>query len=154
MTKILAISEANAISFHAMALIAISEISINTNDIAEISGASKHHTAKVLQRLVKHGLLGSIRGPSGGFYLKKMANKILLIEILEALEGEIKINDCPIDNPVCPFGSCLMGGICSEIGTNLLNYLKSHTLSDLIVNIDSNQNILNRVKNHENYRIK
>ncbi|HOZ30153.1 MAG TPA: Rrf2 family transcriptional regulator [Bacteroidales bacterium] len=145
MTKILAISEANAISFHAMALIAISEISINTNDIAEISGSSKHHTAKVLQRLVKKGLLGSTRGPSGGFYLKKSAKEIFLIEILEALEGEIKVNDCPIDNPICPFGSCLMGGICTEIGANLLSYLKSHTLSDLITNIDSNQNIFKRI---------
>lgn len=147
MTKILAISEANVISFHAMALIAISEISINTNDIAEISGASKHHAAKVLQRLVKKGLLGSTRGPSGGFYLKKPATEIFLIDILEALEGEIKVNDCPIDNSICPFGSCLMGGICTEVGKTLINYLHTHTLSDMIQTIKSDESILKTIKN-------
>ena len=64
MTKILAISEANSIAFHGMALIAKSEIAINATDIAEITGSSKHHTSKVLQRLVKQGMLGSTRGPS------------------------------------------------------------------------------------------
>lgn len=135
MTKILAISEANAIAFHGMALIAKSQIAINANDIAEITGSSKHHTSKVLQRLVKQGLLGSTRGPSGGFYLKQPAKEICLIQILEALEGEIKVNDCPIDNEVCPFGTCIMGGICCEIGETMLKYLKEHTLQYIIDNI-------------------
>jgi Rrf2 family protein len=147
MTKILAISEANVISFHAMALIAISEISINTHDIAEISGASKHHAAKVLQRLVKKGLLGSTRGPSGGFYLKKHAEDIFLIEILEALEGEVTVNDCPIDNAICPFGSCLMGGICTEVGNKLMDYLRSHTLHDMIKNVKKTKEVLKTIKN-------
>lgn len=136
MTKILAISEANAIAFHGMALIAKSEIAINASDIAKISGSSKHHTSKVLQKLVKHGLLGSTRGPSGGFYLKVPAKDIILIEILEALEGNIEIHKCPIDNPVCPFGSCLMGGICFEISESLIKYMREHNLEDMISSIE------------------
>ncbi len=135
MTKILAISEADAIAFHGMALIAKSQIAINATDIAEITGSSKHHTSKVLQRLVKQGLLGSTRGPSGGFYLKQPAKEIQLIQILEALEGEIKINDCPVDNKVCPFGSCIMGSICCDIGETMLKYLKEHTLQYIVDNI-------------------
>lgn len=141
MTKILAISEANAIAFHAMALIAKSQISINANDIAEITKSSKHHTSKVLQRLVKEGLLGSTRGPSGGFYLKKPAKEIQLIEILEAIEGEVQVNDCPIDNEVCPFGSCIMGGICYDIGDTMLKYLRDNDLQSIIDNIDAEQKL-------------
>ncbi|PLX06379.1 MAG: Rrf2 family transcriptional regulator [Marinilabiliales bacterium] len=141
MTKILAISEANAIAFHAMALIAKSQISINANDIAEITKSSKHHTSKVLQRLVKEGLLGSTRGPSGGFYLKRPAKDIQLIEILEAIEGELQVNECPIDNDVCPFGSCIMGGICYDIGDTMLKYLRDNDLQSIIDNIDAEQKI-------------
>lgn len=141
MTKILAISEANSIAFHSMALIAKAEVAINAIDIAEITNSSKHHTSKVLQRLVKQGMLGSTRGPSGGFYLKKKAKDIKLIEILEALEGNVEINECPIDNEICPFGSCLMGGICYEIGTTLLNYLRSNTLEDMVNNIPIEQEL-------------
>lgn len=144
MTKILAISEANAIAFHAMALIAKSQISINANDIAEITNSSKHHTSKVLQRLVKEGLLGSTRGPSGGFYLKKPANDIILMEILEAIEGEVSVNECPIDNPVCPFGNCLMGGVCYEIGETMLNYLRDNTLQNIIDEINPDLKLFKR----------
>ncbi len=142
MTKILAISEANAIAFHAMALIAKSQISINATEIAKITNSSRHHTSKVLQRLVKEGLLGSTRGPSGGFYLKRQAGEILLIEILEAIEGEVTINECPIDNDICPFGGCIMGGICYDIGETMLKYLKKHTLQNIIDNIDSDKKLL------------
>lgn len=149
MTKILAISEANAIAFHGMALIAKSEIAINANDIAEITNSSKHHTSKVLQRLVKQGMLGSTRGPSGGFYLKKQADKIMLIEILEALEGNVAVNDCPIDNAICPFGSCLMGGICYDIGETLLNYLRSHSLAEMLDNIPAGQKLFESIDNRK-----
>ena len=146
MTKILAISEANAIAFHAMALIAKSEIAINATDIADITGSSKHHTSKVLQRLVKNGLLGSTRGPSGGFYLKKPAQEIILIDILEALEGTVEVNDCPIDNTFCPFGTCLMGGICIEIGETMVKYLKDHSLQDILNNIPNGIDLFNQKK--------
>ncbi|MDD4149790.1 MAG: Rrf2 family transcriptional regulator [Bacteroidales bacterium] len=139
MTKILAISEANAIAFHAMALIAKSTTSINAIKIAEITNSSKHHTSKVLQRLVKEGLLGSTRGPTGGFFLKKPANEIKLIDILKAIEGEVELTKCPIDNPVCPFGTCLMGDICYEIGKTMVDYLSDNNLQYIVENIDSDK---------------
>jgi len=142
MTKILAISEANAIAFHAMALIAKSQISINANDIAEITKSSKHHTSKVLQRLVKEGLLGSTRGPSGGFYLKQKPNETKLITILEAIEGEVEVKECPIDNEVCPFGNCIMGGICQDIGESMITYLKDNTLQSILDNMDPEMKII------------
>ena len=141
MTKILAISEANAIAFHAIALIAKSQISIHANDIAEITKSSRHHTSKVLQRLVKAGLLGSTRGPSGGFYLKRPAKEIILIQILEAIEGKVEINQCPIDNDVCPFGDCIMGGICHDIGETMFKYLKGNNLQDIVDNINPEQKL-------------
>ncbi|MCK9255650.1 MAG: Rrf2 family transcriptional regulator [Bacteroidales bacterium] len=141
MTKILALSEANAIAFHGMALIAKSELAISATDIADITNSSRHHTSKVMQRLVKAGLIGSTRGPSGGFFLKKDASEIKIIDILEALEGKVEINDCPVDNAICPFGSCLMGGICYEIGTTLITYMREHTLQDMVNNI-SNEDVL------------
>ncbi|MDD2634291.1 MAG: Rrf2 family transcriptional regulator [Bacteroidales bacterium] len=141
MTKILAISEANAIAFHAMAIIAASKTSINAVKIAEITKSSRHHTSKILQRLAKEGLLVSTRGPAGGFILKKPANEIKLIEILEAIEGKVAERTCPIDNPICPFGTCLMGDICYEISKTMLNYLKENNLQYIVENVNPEKNL-------------
>jgi Rrf2 family protein len=69
MSKIVTMSEAASIAVHAMVLIARSEKNINVNQLSELTGASKNHIAKVMQRLVKQNLIKSTRGPSGGFVL-------------------------------------------------------------------------------------
>ncbi|MDL2262238.1 Rrf2 family transcriptional regulator [Bacteroidales bacterium OttesenSCG-928-I21] len=141
MTKFIAISEANSIALHGVALIAKSKTAINADDISEIIGASKHHASKVFQKLVKNDILSSTRGPSGGFYLNRSADKIKLIEIFEAIDGKITLSNCPLGNSICPFGNCLMGGVCHEVSVILFNYLNSHTIQDMINNIPSNKNI-------------
>ncbi len=138
MSKLLAISEANAIAFHSMAVIAKSGTAINAIEISEIIFASRHHVSKVMQRLVKVGLLGSTRGPSGGFYLRKKPEDIKLIDVLEAIEGKIEITECPIDNLKCPFGSCLLGGICIDLSKKFIEYINNTSLKDVIQNIDKN----------------
>ena len=45
--------------------------------------------AKVLQKLVRKGLLMSHSGPNGGYELARNADAISLIEVLEALEGPL-----------------------------------------------------------------
>jgi len=42
---------------------------------------------KILQQLVRANLLRSKRGPRGGFVLAKAANKITMLEIIEAVDG-------------------------------------------------------------------
>lgn len=42
---------------------------------------------KILQQLVRANLLRSKRGPRGGFVLGKPANKITMLEIIEAVDG-------------------------------------------------------------------
>ena len=42
---------------------------------------------KILQQLVKGNILHSKRGPRGGFTLAKPANKITMLQIIEAVDG-------------------------------------------------------------------
>lgn len=135
MSKILAISEANAIAFHGMAVIAGSKTAINATNLAKRIGASRHHVSKVFQKLVKAGFLSSTRGPSGGFMLRKKPEEITLFEIYETIEGNITINPCPIDKIKCPFSKCMLGGICYELAEKFLIYMKENNLKKVINNI-------------------
>ena len=104
MAHVIQFSEASFIALHGMVIVAQSDELVNVIKISERLNSSKHHVAKVMQRLVKDGYLYSHRGPTGGFTLKVPANKITLLELYESIEGKIEIGECPMDNPVCPFG--------------------------------------------------
>lgn len=60
-------------------------------DAAEVSPA---FLSKVLQRLVKSGLVASRRGKHGGFELREHARAVSLMEILAALDGVPALNQC------------------------------------------------------------
>lgn len=136
MSKIISLSEAASIAIHSMILITNSKENINVAHIAEITKSSRHHIAKVLQRLAKEGFLESNRGPNGGFQLKINPEDISLLNIFEAVEGKIQESGCLSDNPLCPFDKCLMGNIINRMTLEFREYLDSQKLSDYKLKFD------------------
>jgi len=132
MSRIFQLSEAASLCLHSMVLIAKSPELINVNKIADATGASKNHLAKVLQRLVKSNFLKSKRGPSGGFVLKKPSEEISILDIYEAIEGTIDVTGCPLNRSVCPFKKCMMGDMVKNISKDFRNYFKKKTLNDYL----------------------
>lgn len=132
MSKIISISEAASIAIHSMVLVAGSGENLNVTKISERTGASRHHVAKIMQRLVKEGFLNSNRGPSGGFILKLSAESISLLDIYETIEGKLSETKCPLEHPVCPFDKCMMGGIVTKMTQEFKEYMGKQKLSDYI----------------------
>lgn len=132
MGKPIQFSEAAFIAIHAMVIIALSKQNFaNVNTIAELTGASKNHISKIMQTLVKAGLISSVRGPSGGFSLAKDMAEITLLDIYEAIEGKIQIKPCPFEKPICPFDVCLVNNIFGKISHELIEFLKNTTLASV-----------------------
>lgn len=132
MSNVLALSEAATIGIHSMALIAMSQEKLNVSQIAEKIGSSKHHVAKVMQRLAKENFVASNRGPTGGFILKKQPVEISLLEIYEAIEGKVEIESCPGSKEHCPFGSCVLGDVSHKLTLEFIKFLKLQTLDKYI----------------------
>ena len=133
MSKIVSFSEASSLAIHAVVLIAQSgDQLINVNKIAEATGASRNHLAKVMQRLVKQGIVSSLRGPNGGFKMKMTAKDVNLYTIYESIEGPIVIEGCPMDRPICPFEKCIMGGIIHKVTNDMKKYLLESTVDQFI----------------------
>jgi Rrf2 family protein len=132
MAKIFSMSEAASIAIHSMVLIARNKDGINAVKIAEQTGSSKNHISKVAQRLVKDDLLKSVRGPSGGFTLKKSPNDITLLDIYESIEGPLEITDCPMATEVCHFDQCIMGNVVNKMTLEFKKFLKGQTLKAYI----------------------
>lgn len=133
MGKVVQLSEAASIALHAMILVARSKgDSVNVDKIAESTGTSRHHVAKVMQRLSKNGFVGSSRGPNGGFYLNLKPEKLNLLEIYEAIEGRITTGSCPVDKQVCPFDKCFLNNITNKMALEFKSYLESQTLDQYL----------------------
>ncbi len=61
---------------------------IMARTIAEQEQMPGHFLAKILQEMVRKGLLKSSKGPTGGFALRLPASKIRLLDIVEAADGQ------------------------------------------------------------------
>lgn len=70
-------------------------------DIAKGLGVPYHFLAKVIQKLVKAKILHSKRGKKGGLILKRSPEKIKLLDIVLALDGEKIFKNCVLGLPNC-----------------------------------------------------
>ena len=132
MSKIVSLSEAASIALHGIILVAREKKGMNVAKIAETTSTSRHHVAKVMQRLVKAGYLNSHRGPNGGFELRQKPKEINFLDLYETIEGQIEINTCPMDKPVCPFDKCIMNNVTSKMSEEFRDYLESQTLDQYL----------------------
>ncbi len=130
MSKIITLSEAASIALHGMVLIAKNEHKLNVNQISEKIESSRHHVAKVFQRLAKENYVASNRGPSGGFVLKKDPKEISLLDLYEVIEGPVEVQGCPGSKERCPFDKCLMGNLANVLACKFKDFLKEQTLAD------------------------
>ena len=135
MAGIVQISEAASLALHSMVSIARApEHPVNLKGIACSTGISETHLAKVLQRLVKAGLLSSTRGPRGGFDLLLPPDEISLLTIYEAVEGPLDTENCLLHASHCPFDfrRCIFGGLLEETNRTFREYLQRTTLSGIL----------------------
>lgn len=124
-------SEAVSLALHSMVLLAQSSSPLTVREMAERTGVSFHHLAKIFQRLRKAHLVVSSRGPKGGFTLARSPEHITLLEVYEAIEGPMPEKICLLGKTSCPFESCIFGGLLGEFALRLREYLASRRLSDV-----------------------
>ena len=71
-----------------------SDESVSAREIAEQYHIPAELMAKILQKLVRKGLLASHQGMNGGYILAKDPASISIVDVVEALEGPISITPC------------------------------------------------------------
>ena len=71
-----------------------SEGSLSAKDVADAYGIPPEALAKILQKLVKAGLLQSQHGTNGGYVLARPAHTISAFEVIQAIDGPLFITSC------------------------------------------------------------
>lgn len=86
-------------------LMAIIEISkgdrtnpVSLKDISIAIDVSKNYLEQLLNSLRKDGIVGSIKGIKGGYYLSKAIDEITLFDIFNSLENEFNLVSLELEN--------------------------------------------------------
>ncbi len=72
----------------------------NLGEIAKAVNSPEAFTAKILQKLAKHDVIESKKGPSGGFFIA-LSSKTKLIDIVLAIDGDTIYNGCGLGLAEC-----------------------------------------------------
>lgn len=74
---------------------------ISAARVAALQGISPTFLGKIVQSLAKAGILATRRGVGGGIALAVPVADITLLQVIEAVEGPLCLNDCLTNPPQC-----------------------------------------------------
>jgi Rrf2 family protein len=105
-----------------------------TSQIAEVQQIPPSFLAKIVSQLSVAGLLQTSRGARGGVSLAKSPEQISLLDVVEAIDGPILLNECVLNSSVCTFGEdCPLRPTWCDAQADLVEHLKM-TNFDKILN--------------------
>ena len=103
-----------------------------TSQIAQEQSIPPSFLAKIVSQLSVAGLLQTSRGARGGVSLARPPEQISLLEVVEAIDGPILLNECVSPNGVCVFGdSCPMKPVWCDTQAQLVQRLKTANFASI-----------------------
>jgi Rrf2 family protein len=106
-------------------------------EIAATMDIPETYLGQILANLVRESLLVAVAGPDGGYALAREPDKITLLEVVEASEGPIGLDECVLKGGLCDWESvCPLHVAWSRAQAAFVSELRSTTFADL-AEIDS-----------------
>jgi Rrf2 family protein len=101
-------------------------------DLAEAAECPEQFLSKVLQSLTRAGLVISHRGNTGGFELPDSTRDVSVLEVVEAIEGPVRLNLCLTHDHACARQSwCPAHPIWAEAQQAMAEVLQKATIQSL-----------------------
>ncbi len=101
-------------------------------EIAARQAIPRKFLEKIIQSLIRGGLVKSKRGPDGGYTLARPAAEISFRDVIEALEGPVAVNLCLDPQMSCGhLPRCAMVGVWQEVQRRVMDIFAQTNLADL-----------------------
>ena len=106
---------------------------VSTRVLAEAQDVSYQLACKLMQKLHAAELVDSDMGAKGGFRLKRSPEEISIVEVIEAIQGPLRLNRCLLGHGVCPRQeTCTIRAKIGELQERMDDYLRDITLAELV----------------------
>lgn len=122
------------------ALLCVVDLALNASDkhqsIASVAKRQKidsRFLAQIFFALKNAGIISSIRGKDGGYYVNKDINNLTAGDVVRAVEGELAPTRCSIDTKSCISSSqCITRALWQQVAKEISCTLDSITIADII----------------------
>ena len=106
-------------------------------DICKEQDITPAFLTKILQPLIKDGIVGSQRGVGGGFFLARAPAEITLLDIIKSQEGPVYLNQCLIEAGSCEREFfCPVHGAWAQIRNEFMATLSRYDFASLAASQD------------------
>ena len=112
-------------------------------EIAEQYDIPLELMAKVLQRLVRSGLLVSTQGTRGGYTLQRASHSISVADVIQAIDGPFTVTACSTDDHDCEqFQKCSIRDPLWRLRERIVEALGTVSVAELASDAEREQEVV------------
>ncbi|TAI46668.1 RrF2 family transcriptional regulator [Flagellimonas allohymeniacidonis] len=116
---------------------------VQAKDLSAPINAPSSYIAKLLQELVRHGIVSSLKGPKGGFYLNDDNRQVSVMRIVDVIDGHDKFSSCMLSLEECDAENpCPLHDLVSNGKSEVVKNLENTTIEALVSEIQLGKSVL------------
>jgi Rrf2 family protein len=105
---------------------------VATGQIARDESIPPTFLAKIVSQLSAAGIVRATRGARGGVMLARPADELNMLEIIEAIDGPVTLNECVSNPEICPQSDdCVVRTVWGEAQAELVARLRRTSIAQL-----------------------
>jgi Rrf2 family iron-sulfur cluster assembly transcriptional regulator len=107
---------------------------VSLADISVRQGISLSYLEQLFAKMRRNKLVVSTRGPGGGYSLGSSPDQVCIADVISAVDEEVRVADKDVVNGSPSYEPCLTEQLWEELSTEILNYLTTISLADMMRN--------------------
>ncbi|HLP94098.1 MAG TPA: Rrf2 family transcriptional regulator [Saprospiraceae bacterium] len=118
---------------------------VGLQEISQSLDIPHHFLGKIMQDMVRHGLLDSIKGPSGGFFANERTMDTPLVEILKITDGSLVFDQCALNIKRCNAANpCPLHHEFAQCRNGMLHSLAEKNIGQMAAEVEAGESYLAR----------
>ena len=118
---------------------------VGIREIADGIDSPEHFIAKILQELVRKGVVQSVKGPNGGFYLDEKGRGCSLARIVRVVDGDQLFSGCGLGLRQCSEAlPCPIHDEFRKIRQDITSMLENARIGEFSERLEENRLFLRR----------
>ena len=148
------LSKTTEYALRAIVYIALNDaqgLKVGIKDIAKELELPAHFMGKILQDLARKGVISSVKGPGGGFFLHRSAGEISILEVVRTIDGLEAFRKCGMGMKQCSdTHPCPLHDDIKAYREQMLKVFSSKTIQTLVDGINSGEYFITNIHEVEN----